>query len=94
MNRVKQLRQAAGISQRAFALKVGTSTSRISLIERGESSPTVETAQRIARALGATLNDVFPDLDQAEHVADALGVPLQKIFPCDPAPTSRWATRR
>jgi putative transcriptional regulator len=48
-----------GVSQRWLAQKVGCSHSTLGAIERGESAPNVYLAMRIARALGATVEELW-----------------------------------
>ena len=63
--RVHGLRQQQGLSLEALAQKSEVSRSMISLIERGESSPTAVVLDRLATALGVTLAHLFED-DAAE----------------------------
>jgi len=57
--RVRQLRAASGLSLDALASRSGVSRSMISLIERGESSPTAVVLEKLASGLGATLASLF-----------------------------------
>jgi len=57
--RVRELRGARSLSLDALALKSGVSRSMISLIERGESSPTAVVLEKLAAGLGVTLASVF-----------------------------------
>lgn len=57
--RVRELRAARGLSLDALAAKSGVSRSMISLIERGESSPTAVVLERLAAALGVMLASLF-----------------------------------
>ena len=57
--RVRELRAAQRLSLDALATKSAVSRSMISLIERGESSPTAVVLEKIAAALGATLASLF-----------------------------------
>lgn len=57
--RVKQLRQQAGISQEMFADKCGLDRTYISGIERGVRNPTLEVIEVIARGLEIELNNLF-----------------------------------
>lgn len=52
---VLEKRMELGLSQRELAKSVGTSQNRIYLIENGETSPTLDTLQRLANVLGFTL---------------------------------------
>jgi transcriptional regulator with XRE-family HTH domain len=57
--RVLEVRQSRGLSLRALAAKSGLSINAISRIERGESSPTVSSLQRLASALEVRLVEFF-----------------------------------
>ncbi len=57
--RVRSLRAALGLSLEALAEKSGVSRSMISLIERGESSPTAVVLEKLATALNVTLQSLF-----------------------------------
>jgi transcriptional regulator with XRE-family HTH domain len=57
--RVRELRAARGLSLDALAGKSGVSRSMISLIERGESSPTAVVLEKLSAALGVTLASLF-----------------------------------
>lgn len=57
--RVAGLRAEAGLSLEALAARSGVSRSMISLIERGQSSPTAVVLERLATALGQPLAALF-----------------------------------
>ncbi len=57
--RVRELRAAKGLSLDALAARSGVSRSMISLIERGESSPTAVVLERLATGLGVMLASLF-----------------------------------
>ena len=57
--RVRELRAALGLSLDTLARKSGVSRSMISLVERGESSPTAVVLEKLATGLGVTLASVF-----------------------------------
>jgi transcriptional regulator with XRE-family HTH domain len=57
--RIRGLRAARCLSLDALAGRSGVSRSMISLIERGESSPTAVVLERLATALGVTLPSLF-----------------------------------
>jgi transcriptional regulator with XRE-family HTH domain len=57
--RVRELRAAKGLSLEALAAHSGVSRSMISLIERGESSPTAVVLEKLATALGVMLASLF-----------------------------------
>jgi transcriptional regulator with XRE-family HTH domain len=57
--RVRSLRAAQGLSLDALAAKSGVSRSMISLIERGETSPTAVVLEKLATGLGVILASLF-----------------------------------
>lgn len=61
---VRRLRQEKGYSQEEFSFRVGLHQTYVSSVERGERNVTIQTADRIAKALGTTLADLFEQLEQ------------------------------
>lgn len=57
--RLRGLRADHGLTLEALAERAGVSRSTISLIERGESSPTAAVLDRLAAGLGVTLASLF-----------------------------------
>jgi transcriptional regulator with XRE-family HTH domain len=68
--RVRDLRSAQGYSLDALAERSGVSRSNISLIERGQSSPTAVVLDKLATGLGVTVASLF-EVDNARAVAEA-----------------------
>jgi XRE family transcriptional regulator, regulator of sulfur utilization len=66
--RVRALREARGLSLRDLALRSGVSAPMLSQVERGETSPTLSVAQRIAAGLDLPLSTLLR-LDERQHVA-------------------------
>jgi transcriptional regulator with XRE-family HTH domain len=58
-SRVRELRAERALSLDGLAAKCGVSRSMISLIERGESSPTAAVLEKLAAGLGVTLASLF-----------------------------------
>jgi transcriptional regulator with XRE-family HTH domain len=58
---VRDLRAARRLSLDALATKSGVSRSMISLVERGESSPTASVLEKLATGLGVTLGSLFDE---------------------------------
>lgn len=68
--RVTALRSALGLSLDALASRCGVSRSMISLIERGEASPTAVVLEKLAAGLGVSLASLFePDTAAPEPLA-------------------------
>ncbi|HSX04933.1 MAG TPA: helix-turn-helix transcriptional regulator [Candidatus Saccharimonadales bacterium] len=60
-NRIALLRTEAGLSRQALADKVGVNYQTIGFIERGDYSPSLELAFKIAQAFGVEITTVFSD---------------------------------
>jgi transcriptional regulator with XRE-family HTH domain len=74
--RVRELRAARGLSLDALAVHCGVSRSMISLIERGESSPTAVLLEKLAAGLNVSLASLFDaPRAPAEPVARAADQP-------------------
>ncbi|WP_067843185.1 helix-turn-helix transcriptional regulator [Amphibacillus sediminis] len=58
-NRLKVYRAELGLNQAEMGKKVGVSRQTISLIERGDYSPSVSLALKIAKVCGVTVEDIF-----------------------------------
>lgn len=65
--RVRALREAMGLSLRDLADRSGVSAPMLSQVERGETSPTLSSAAKIAAGLELTLSQLLR-LDEGEHV--------------------------
>src|SRR3954463_9064376 len=65
--RVRALRDAMGLSLRDLAQRTGVSAPMLSQVERGETSPTLAVATRIAGGLELTLSQLLR-LDEADGV--------------------------
>src|SRR5579872_1152381 len=57
--RIRQIRAERSLTLEAFAEASGVSRSMISLIERGESSPTAVVLEKLATGLGVALATLF-----------------------------------
>ena len=74
--RVRELRNRKGIALRALARQCGLSANAISLIERGETSPTVSSLHQLATALEVPITDLFKTktVVKAVHVEQDQGL--------------------
>ena len=66
-DRVKVLREAMGLSLRDLARASGVSAPMVSQVERGETSPTLTVASKLAAGLDLTLSQLLR-LDEEPHV--------------------------
>lgn len=58
-NHLKEYRARLGVNQQQMGALVGTSLQTISQIERGDYSPSVTLALKLARACGVTVEELF-----------------------------------
>ena len=58
-NRIEEFRKKKGLRQTDLARLVGIFQSELSEIERGIRKPSVYLAKKIAKVLGASLDDLF-----------------------------------
>src|SRR3954453_15747254 len=65
--RIRALRDAMGLSLRDLAERSGVSAPMLSQVERGETSPTLAVAGKIAAGLELTLSQLLR-LDEGQHV--------------------------
>ncbi len=65
---IRILRQQSKLSQRALAEASGISRNTLSLIERGQTSPTVSTLKSLANALSIDINAFFQPFDETSVV--------------------------
>jgi transcriptional regulator with XRE-family HTH domain len=80
--RVRQIRADRGLALDALAERSGVSRSMISLIERGESSPTAVVLEKLATGLGVPLASLF---DASAAPADPVSRRKDQVEWRDPA---------
>jgi len=78
--RVRQLREAAGLSQEVLAKKAGLHRTHISLIETGKRLARLDTVAQIAAALGVPVADLFTETPLAPP-ATTDGAELDRLWP-------------
>jgi transcriptional regulator with XRE-family HTH domain len=82
--RVRELRNALGLSLDALAKRSGVSRANISLIERGESNPTAALLDKLAASLDVTLAALFEDKTPAAAPSPLARAAQQPVW-TDPA---------
>lgn len=58
-NHLKEHRARLGVNQQELGRLIGASRQTVSLIERGDYSPSVTLALKIAKVCGCTVEDIF-----------------------------------
>jgi len=88
--RLRDLRDGKGFTLDTLAERSGVSRSNISLIERGQSSPTAAVLDKLAAGLGVTLASLFED---GSRVAEPSPVARAAEQPVWTDPASRYVRR-
>jgi len=57
--RVKKYRKQKGLTQEDLAAKIHVTPTYVGFIEQGQRNPSIKTADKIARALGVKLSELF-----------------------------------
>jgi transcriptional regulator with XRE-family HTH domain len=66
--RLRQLRLELGLSQRELSRRAGMTNANLSMIEQGRVSPSIQTLEKILRAVPISLSDFFRSGDPAAPV--------------------------
>ena len=72
MNPIRRLRQAQGWTQHELAQKIGCSRSLISMLETGQTMPTLNMLQMLSRQFGVSVASFIDDFEpspSAQNVA-------------------------
>jgi transcriptional regulator with XRE-family HTH domain len=83
--RVRALRDEQGLSLDALSAKCGVSRSMISLVERGESSPTAVVLEKIGAGLDVTLPSLFEASDARAETSEPVSRRAAQVEWRDPA---------
>ena len=67
LNQLKEYRTRLGVNQTELGRLAGVSRQTISLIERGDYSPSVTLALKLARICGVTVEDIFTYQEDGDH---------------------------
>lgn len=76
--RVKELRQATGLSQEAFADRCGFARSYMSRVERGGANPSLDAVEVLADALGVEVFRLFTADRMPDATCEVLEVPFSR----------------
>jgi len=57
--RIAELRKEKGLTQEQLAVKINMDRTFVGYLEKGDRNPSVETANKIARALGVKISEIF-----------------------------------
>lgn len=80
-DRVRRIRERAGLTQAGLAARAGVSRQLVGAVEAGRNVPAVDAALRIAAALGAGVEELFGPPPGAGAVRPVLGIPMREGEP-------------
>ncbi|MBS0635860.1 MAG: helix-turn-helix transcriptional regulator [Verrucomicrobia bacterium] len=63
---IKRIREAKGMSQKELITAIGMGAPMYSRIETGKTEPSISSLEKIAKALGVKLYELFTDVDSHE----------------------------
>lgn len=92
--RIRDHREARGLTLDALSIRSGVRSERISRVERGKVEATLGTLDKLARGLGMQIGDLLSDTDSDAGSLGALPPDLQEIVVLlerKPEPTIRAA---
>lgn len=81
-SRLREARERAGLTQAELALRAGVSRQLVGAAEAGRHAPSVATALRLARALGASVEELFAasgDAIAAPGLAEGTAVAVARV---------------
>ncbi len=67
---IKRHRSRQRLSQEALAEAAGVHHTYVGLVERGERNPTIDVAERLARALGVKLSTLIAEAERRKTLLD------------------------
>ena len=65
---IKRMREAKGLSQKEVISAIGMGAAQYSRIENGKTDPSISTVEKIAKALGITMAELFTDSNDLKEV--------------------------
>jgi transcriptional regulator with XRE-family HTH domain len=66
---VRRRREESGLSQEAFADKIGLHRTYVGSVERGERNVSLNNLERIAAGLAVPLSELFAETERAERTS-------------------------
>jgi transcriptional regulator with XRE-family HTH domain len=65
---IKRIRTAKNLSQKEVTINAKLDTAQYSRIENGKTDPSVATLERIAKAIGISLSDLFSSTEELKEI--------------------------
>lgn len=78
--KVRNLRESLGLTQREVASRAGVSAVLVGQIEKGKAQPSLRTVESLAKALGISPCYLVVDRDSIEEMIGAMGPDLRRLM--------------
>ncbi|QTE21038.1 helix-turn-helix domain-containing protein [Polaribacter cellanae] len=65
---IKRMREAKGLSQKEVISAISMGAAQYSRIENGKTDPSISTVEKIAKALGVTMAELFTDANDLKEI--------------------------
>ena len=78
--RIRYIRKSKGLSQEELANLASVHPTYIGQLERGEKNATIDSLQRITKALEVSLSDMFKHLDYMEKADESIEDSISVLF--------------
>ena len=91
--RIRNYRTSAGLSQEKLAELSGCHPTYIGLLERGETTATLESVERISAALGLTLSRLFEKLGEQDDGEKSIPLACYEFLSAKPRKSRNNFTR-
>ena len=76
---IKRIRVAKNLSQKEVVLAAGMDTAQYSRIENGKTDPSVSTLEKIAKALGVSLSELFINKEDLKEIHSYDKTAMEKV---------------
>ena len=76
---IKRIRTAKGLSQKEVTMTAKLDKAQYSRIENGKTDPSVSTAERIAKAMGLSLSELFATSDEPKEIKSHDKTIMEKV---------------
>lgn len=76
---IKAAREAKQLSQKQVALSIDMDPSQYSKIENGKTDPSISTIEKITKALGVSLSELFQSEDVFTEISSADKTTMEKL---------------
>jgi transcriptional regulator with XRE-family HTH domain len=89
---IKKIRISKGLSQKEVTLNAGLDPAQYSRIENGKTDPSVTTLERIAKAMGVSLANIFATTEELKEINSLDKTLMEKVTLIESLPDTEKQT--